>query len=1396
MEEPKIESIAQRRERRLHKSTGMYNETQLWQNAVNFEKFEPGVRRRSSRNAPPKMKEDDERRRNEPRSGSRKKVNYTGFRIEGDLDEKEEKYVNFASIREIVPRRHTAKRYDRSDEDVDEENVVQSIIGVKEGSEDSEEKQYMVKWRGKSYKNCTYMTEDAIKELPNGEQALRRFVNKASQDDLTKSSSIPDLMTLSGLDVNKQWLQVDRILDEMEDENGGMSYYVKWQGQEYDQSTWESEKDLDAKVIESYKKRLDHSCPTRIPTRWERPPADEFKKLEESPVAKNGDTLRDYQLEGMNWLRFCWYNKVNNILADEMGLGKTAQLVTTVNSLVQLNGVCGPFLVIAPMSTLPHWKYEFEKWTDLQAIVYHGSTKSREIIQNTEFVVVDEHGRELKGRVQFDVLITNYETLMLEDYNVIQNIDWRYLIVDEAHRIKNYESKTYQLLESLTFEHCTLLTGTPIQNSTDELWTLLHFIDPVKFADQEEFLSHFGQITDVEQTKQLRTLLKPVMLRRKKCDVDKDIAAKEETIVEVELTRVQKKFYKALLHENARVLLKQITNGALPSLLNLMMQLRKVCNHPYLIKGAEDSILEEKKAENPNIEPNKLALNALTESSGKMVLIQKLLPKLKKDGHKVLIFSQMVKMLDLIEEYLVMCGYEFGRIDGSIDEIGRAEEIERFSNDPNLFVFLLSTKAGGVGINLTAADVVIIYDSDWNPQNDIQAQARCHRIGQKSTVKIYRLITRGTYESEMFDRASKKLALDHVVLDGDFSAMNDDLGGKEIEKMLRNGVYNMMNDDDTEVDSFCSQDIDQILEKRTRVFTNKFDGSESSFSKAQFKSETDNIDLDSKDFWAKVLPEIDTNDLSEDTPAVRGCRVHGSNDLQKASEMLHDGKHTSVVKNMSLRGLTGPDLAELLILQYVCFIRTAEANTIQYKTCMRILKDHGMAPDFSSSPSYEALLGEFATTAENQTPLILNRVSFFWRLARVLEFVQKEGFSWPVLSTKWESPVMEYAMLLSVLRYGIKDPTLPNEDKDLKMLLKAEPLSSKKTQARCLLLIEQLEEQIDDDFAPKLNAKFLPPNRWIMKFPNVFNRKSLSALEIRAIVKLMEVIGIPLNEKGEPNYELFTEKCSIDNASPEAVKKTVDSLKDYAEGEELDVLPALKNASEQLFTEDLRKNLFHAITTLEPFHLFAPKITPNMMRSTRSLKAHPKQPEWWTIKHDLGLVKAFDQYGLAPIKDWANEKGLPFAKQIKDGDESKEMRFLCYERIRVKRAMEVIELFEDKKKTSKSKKTEFPLKVTSMFTLISPGEEGMVGFKATREFRSVNDANENVEYELFIDENEEGKVFIIKEGDHEYKGSTEEEAFESLTNAMKDSKTPLKKKLSGKWWFGLTMPLVVDNLHE
>ena len=413
--------------------------------------------------------------------------------------------------------------------------------------------------------------------------------------------------------------------------------------------------------------------------------------------------------------------------------------------------VRGPFLIVAPLSLVGQWQSELLAWApDMNVVLYHGSADAREFLVEHEFYFSDQFVPKLtavklkKQHVtKFHVLITTFE-VVLKDAPVFSKIHWKTLIVDEAHRLKNHKSRLFEQLANVPRDYCVLLTGTPIANATEELWALLHFANPKIFRDKDEFLEKFGQMTGAEQVNQLHTLLKPYLLRRVKEDVEKSLPPKEETILEVTLTPVQKTFYKAIYERNTSFLYKGSKPSNAPSLMNVMMELRKCCNHAFLVKGAEDRILNDaaaklKLAEGEQVNYLQIFGEQLIKSSGKMVLMEKLLQKLFTGGHKVLIFSQMVRVLDLLEEMMKLKKYLYERLDGSTSSSSRVHAVERFNRKSlKRFVMLLSTRAGGLGLNLTAADTVIIFDSDWNPQNDLQAMARAHRIGQTRAVRVYR----------------------------------------------------------------------------------------------------------------------------------------------------------------------------------------------------------------------------------------------------------------------------------------------------------------------------------------------------------------------------------------------------------------------------------------------------------------------------------------------------------------------------------------------------------------------------------------------------------------------------------------------------------------------------------
>ncbi|GKY91232.1 hypothetical protein MPSEU_000095800 [Mayamaea pseudoterrestris] len=617
----------------------------------------------------------------------------------------------------------------------------------------------------------------------------------------------------------------------------------------------------------------------------------------EPHLYKNANRLRDYQVDGVNWLASTWYKRQGAILADEMGLGKTVQIVCYIEHIFRVEKIRRPFLVVIPLSTVEHWRREFQGWTDMVCCVYHDRQRIwRDVLREYEWYFEDRpHTAEF---LKFDVLITTYDTLV-SDFDIISQIPFRVAVVDEAHRLRNQKGKLLECMREISakgtmqygFQSRILMSGTPLQNDLNELWSLLNFIEPSKFPDPDDFIAKFGNMANKEQVESLQMMISPFMLRRVKEDVAKDIPAKEETLIDVELTSIQKQYYRAIFERNHAFLSMGGNRQVAPKLMNIQMELRKVCNHPFLLDGVEHKeterqykeFLESGSFEGKSPEEQQYMLNqhGYIMNSGKMVLLDKLLPRLKAEGHKILIFSQMVRMLDLLAEYCEFRNYRFERLDGRIRGAERQKSIDRFERDENSFLFLLSTRAGGVGINLTAADICIIFDSDWNPQNDVQAQARCHRIGQTKDVKIYRLITSRSFEQEMFDRASRKLGLEQAVL-GTFEQGNDDKPtNEEMEQLLKKGAYALLEDENDEVmQEFCTDDIDSILKKRTR--TRVVEGAKTStwlnksgmmVSKSKFTTEDgEQLDMDDPQFWQKVMPDFVTpaillkklNDLTDE----------------------------------------------------------------------------------------------------------------------------------------------------------------------------------------------------------------------------------------------------------------------------------------------------------------------------------------------------------------------------------------------------------------------------------------------------------------------------------------------------------------------------------------------------
>ncbi|XP_044460001.1 probable chromatin-remodeling complex ATPase chain [Triticum aestivum] len=502
------------------------------------------------------------------------------------------------------------------------------------------------------------------------------------------------------------------------------------------------------------------------------------------PSCINGK-MRDYQLAGLNWLIRLYENGINGILADEMGLGKTLQTISLLGYLHEFRGITGPHMVVAPKSTLGNWMKEIQRFCPvLRAVKFLGNPEERNHIREN-----------LLAPGKFDVCVTSFE-MAIKEKTALRRFSWRYIIIDEAHRIKNENSLLSKTMRLFSTNYRLLITGTPLQNNLHELWSLLNFLLPEIFSSAETFDEWFqisGENDQHEVVQQLHKVLRPFLLRRLKSDVEKGLPPKKETILKVGMSEMQKQYYRALLQKDLEVI---NAGGERKRLLNIAMQLRKCCNHPYLFQGAEPG-------------PPYTTGDHLIENAGKMVLLDKLLPKLKARDSRVLIFSQMTRLLDILEDYLMYRGYQYCRIDGNTGGDDRDASIEAF-NKPGSekFIFLLSTRAGGLGINLATADIVVLYDSDWNPQVDLQAQDRAHRIGQKKEVQVFRFCTEYTIEEKVIERAYKKLALDALVIQQGRLAEQKAVNKDELLQMVRFGAEMVFSSKDSTI---TDEDIDRII---------------------------------------------------------------------------------------------------------------------------------------------------------------------------------------------------------------------------------------------------------------------------------------------------------------------------------------------------------------------------------------------------------------------------------------------------------------------------------------------------------------------------------------------------------------------------------------------------------
>lgn len=682
-------------------------------------------------------------------------------------------------------------------------------------------------------------------------------------------------------------------------------FLIKWEDLEYRHTTWE-----DQLIIIKFKDKVKRYFDLRkkkpkIPKRLN---SQEYKlqKLTQQPDYIQGKLL-DHQLEGFAWLQNQYNQQRNAILADEMGLGKTIQSLCFLQYLSQEHNNEGPFLIVAPTSTVFNWQREASKWTpNLDTIIYLGDSVSRKKISEYEFI----HNPKKPTQhlvPRFNIAITTY-TYVNSDINKLKKIKWEVIIVDEAQRLKNSESKLYKLCGELGTNFKLLLTGTPIQNSVDELVNLVKYIIPNKQKMIEEIDDLTNKLANKPVTsggkkgetndsdkeaalKKLKGILKNHMLRRTVQDANLNFPELEEKIVKLNLTNSQKHLYKNIILKNYSVLnnaesvlgkptakaSKRSSENLRVSLINILMHLRLVCDHPDLFYSRSVNLTADEETYEHDV----------INSSNKLKFLDKVIPRLLKKDHKVLIFTQFVIMLDIIEEFLIYRNLDYERLDGTTRNSDRQRIIDNFNMvNGKAKIFILSTRAGGLGINLTSSDTVIFVDSDFNPYRDIQAFCRAYRIGQKNKVMVYRLVSKFTVEEKIVENATKKMMLGEMIINPIEVSKNEK---GVIDSILKHGAKELFDktiNQDNEEDEITDDKLEDLLNRDKSANTTNNANNQDSLKAAQKKVN------DLNDFYLSGFNFVDFNF----TPIIQTSSIEEAKE-NKYWETILSQDHTSFLQN-------------------------------------------------------------------------------------------------------------------------------------------------------------------------------------------------------------------------------------------------------------------------------------------------------------------------------------------------------------------------------------------------------------------------------------------------------------------------------------------------------------------
>lgn len=724
-------------------------------------------------------------------------------------------------------------------------------------------KEYLIRWAERSYAHCEWKPGPWVWGVTNG--AMRNAFPKRNDGanllpKFDEKEAIPEEYLLADVVLDVRYKETFKFVSKKVDlEKTWMidQALIKFEGLDYTEAVWDEPPDYDSgnrwkAFISAYSEFLNGKHFKSEPVQNIKERLKKFRELNfrediefedgtngspQQPDALTG-TLMKYQIQGLNWILHSFWEQRSVVLADEMGLGKTIQVISLMAAISLQGPRCWPWLVVVPNSTCPNWRREIKQWApDFRVVCYHGGREAQRLAYRHELF---PNGKDMKAHV----VVMSYDSAQDDNTKTLfKNVNWIGLVVDEGQRLKNDENLLYGALRSMRVPWRLLLTGTPLQNNKRELFNLLQFIDPTKNAARLD--EQFADLTK-DNISELHDMIRPYFLRRTKAQVLKFLPPMAQIILPVSMSVVQEKLCKSIMEKNPELIRAifakdKLKSNERSSLNNILMQLRKCLGHPFLYSGA---------VEDKNVEPETMHQN-LVEASSKFVLLEQMLPKLQERGHRVLIFSQFLGMLDIIEDFLSGIGFKYHRLDGSIPSLERQKRIDSF-NEPGseYFAFLLSTRAGGVGINLATADTVIILDPDFNPHQDIQALSRAHRIGQKKKVLCFQLMTKGSVEEKIMQIGRKKMALDHALIES-MEKNEDEDPGEDLESILKHGAEALFGENEKEQIKYDAAAIEKLLDRSQMATTQAADDDKS--TKTQFS-------------YARVW-ENKTGDLADDIQA-------------------------------------------------------------------------------------------------------------------------------------------------------------------------------------------------------------------------------------------------------------------------------------------------------------------------------------------------------------------------------------------------------------------------------------------------------------------------------------------------------------------------------------------------